>query len=373
MSISLIDAIVRCSNGAFRRVRDARESSPGFRGPGCVVESMESRVLPAGNGLLATYWDNASSAYTSSLNFSGKSVHRTDASINFNWGTGSPASGIGANTFSVRWSGQIAVPRTGVYRFYVRADDGAKLWVNGVQLVNAWNGHRGGELSARISLTGGRRYTIQMESYDNSGQATAQLRWSGPGVAKTLVPQRVLYSTAPQPSAAAKARVVRTSASPDVSGIAVWNSAFGDSRSAGTLISSRHVLYATHYLVPTGTTLRWPSGDTAVIVAMVSIPGTDITVGTLDHSLPGRNRPLPIIQYSGAGWVTNQFGQVKPTRIVESSRSVVWSTPLVSGDSGHPVLAKTTSGVTGVVSLASHATSGTSLWAIRGQIASARR
>ena len=50
-----------------------------------VLETLESRVLLATptyvNGLAATYWDN--------YDFSGPSVSRIDAAVNFNWRFGS--------------------------------------------------------------------------------------------------------------------------------------------------------------------------------------------------------------------------------------------------------------------------------------------
>ena len=56
-------------------------------------------TVPPGDGLAATYWNN--------VKFTGSTVHRTDATIDFDWGTGSPATGIAKDTFSVRWTGMI--------------------------------------------------------------------------------------------------------------------------------------------------------------------------------------------------------------------------------------------------------------------------
>ena len=137
-------------------------------------------------GLTGTYFDN--------LNFSGASVSRTDAVVNFNWGTGSPAPGIGADTFSVRWAGRVTPPSTGTYTFYTRTDDGARLWVNGVRLVNNWKaGQRTiREKSGSVALTAGRQYDLRMEYFEETGSALAELRWSSTGVPKQIVPQSAL-------------------------------------------------------------------------------------------------------------------------------------------------------------------------------------
>ena len=58
-----------------------------------------------GDGLSATYYDN--------INFTGTTVSRIDPTVNFNWGAGSPAAGIGIDTFSVRWTGEVLAPNTG--------------------------------------------------------------------------------------------------------------------------------------------------------------------------------------------------------------------------------------------------------------------
>src|SRR5882672_1667983 len=66
------------------------------------------------NGLKATYFDN--------IDFTGKTVTRTDSTINFNWGGKSPVSLIAPTTFSVRWTGKIKVANTARYTFYGIAD-----------------------------------------------------------------------------------------------------------------------------------------------------------------------------------------------------------------------------------------------------------
>lgn len=181
------------------------------RAAACVLEPLEQRVFLSGNGLAVTYWNNASSTYSNSLNFSGSSVSRIDPAVNFDWGSGSPNAAIQPDTFSARWTGQIAIPTTATYTFYVNSDDGAKLWVNGVLLIDSWRNPSGAERSGSITLTGGQRYDVRLEYYENTKSAQCQLRWSSSSIAKTIVPQSVLYSTAvPKPPA----RLVATATTP---------------------------------------------------------------------------------------------------------------------------------------------------------------
>jgi glucose/arabinose dehydrogenase len=145
----------------------------------------QATTTPPGVGLLGTYWDN--------INFTGPSVTRVDGVVNFNWGAGAPIAGIGADTFSVRWSGQVRAKVSGTHTFFTTSDDGVRLFVNGTQVINNFTDHSAVENSGTIALTAGQLYDIRMEFYENGGQAVAQLRWSAPGVAKEVIPQANLY------------------------------------------------------------------------------------------------------------------------------------------------------------------------------------
>ena len=122
--------------------------------------------------------------------------------MNFSWGTGSPARSIDPDTFSVRWTGQVEAPASGTYTFYTQTSDGVRLWVNGERLIGKWVNQRKREWSGTISLEAGKRYPIKMEYFEGTGEATAKLLWSGPGVSKQVIPRNRLYlpGTPPPPS-----------------------------------------------------------------------------------------------------------------------------------------------------------------------------
>ena len=141
-----------------------------------------------GNGLSATYFDNA--------NLTGTSVARVDPVVDFVWGAAPPAPGIGADTFSVRWTGQIEPQFTQTYTFYTVSNDGVRLWVDGQRLVNNWTNHGTTENSGTIALTGGQRYAITMEFYEDTGNATARLLWSSASTPKAVVPNARLFPQA---------------------------------------------------------------------------------------------------------------------------------------------------------------------------------
>ena len=102
---------------------------------------------------------------------------REDAQINFNWGSSSPAPGIiNANGFSAQWTGQFDLP-AGAYRFTLRVDDGARLWVNDYLLIDEWRNQQVQTYNSDIYLPGGPT-PIKLEYYEDVGSATAQLAWT---------------------------------------------------------------------------------------------------------------------------------------------------------------------------------------------------
>ena len=81
----------------------------------------------------------------------------------------------------------------------------------------------------------------------------------------------------------------------DLSPISPWNSA-GANRLAGTLVSPKHIVYATHYQMPIGAKIRFVTGNNQVVERTLTgkispsvIQNTyfpDITVGVLDSDVP---------------------------------------------------------------------------------------
>ena len=119
---------------------------------------------------------------------------RTDATVNFTWGTGSPAANVQADNFSVAWTGQLYAPVTGNYTFSTISTDGVRLWVNGQLVINNWTNHNSTtNTSAAVGLTAGASYVIRLEYYEATGDATARLRWAYPGQSTQVIPQSRLY------------------------------------------------------------------------------------------------------------------------------------------------------------------------------------
>lgn len=139
---------------------------------------------PPQRGLLGVYF--------AANNLTQPVVARVDDTVNFDWVNSGPHPTMAQDNFSVRWTGRLIPPATGTYTFYTQGDDGMRLWVNGIQVVNDWNAHALTESAGVIALQSGVPVDVKLEYFEATGQATCRLLWSGPGIAKQIVPSAVL-------------------------------------------------------------------------------------------------------------------------------------------------------------------------------------
>ena len=151
------------------------------------VSAIPGATAPSGTGtgLTGTYFSGTALA--------GAGLSRTDAMVDFDWGTGSPMAGLPVDGFSVRWTGQVQAQASETYTFTTLSDDGVRLWVNGQQLVDNWADHGPTENSGTIALVAGQKYDVKMEFYENSGGATAKLSWASASTAKQIIPMAQLF------------------------------------------------------------------------------------------------------------------------------------------------------------------------------------
>lgn len=136
-------------------------------------------------GLLGQYFSNMTLAAP-------ETVDQVDQTVNFNWNGASPVSGVPTTQWSSRWSGMVVTPQTDNYTFYVTADDGVRLWVNGVKLVDAWVDQGPTEYSGTLPLIANHAYPIVVEYYQNGGGSECTLSWSSGYLPKQIIPNNQL-------------------------------------------------------------------------------------------------------------------------------------------------------------------------------------
>jgi hypothetical protein len=98
---------------------------------------------------------------------------RQDPAVSFDWGDGSPGEGLPADGFSVRWTGEQWVSAGG-YLYLVLADDGARFWIDGRLVLDAWDLPGGQIHRVRASLEEG-PHSFVVEFHDQSGRALIQV------------------------------------------------------------------------------------------------------------------------------------------------------------------------------------------------------
>ena len=137
-------------------------------------------------GLLGKYYNNTS--------MSGDPVlTRIDETINFEWSYNSPGLGVALDYFSVVWEGKVYAPFTGNYIFTTFNDDGVRLYVNNVLIINDWNHHPVTRNdSPAVSLTAGNWYTIKLEYFELHTIATIKLLWSYDKITDQIIPKTYL-------------------------------------------------------------------------------------------------------------------------------------------------------------------------------------
>jgi beta-glucanase (GH16 family) len=138
--------------------------------------------------------DGLTGNYFNGMNFETPVYSRKDATVNFDWGGGSPNAAVNADGFSARWTGQIQPKYSGEYTFFVNSDNGRRLWINGQLVIDAWIDDWNIDYNGKITLTANQKYDIKLEYFENYGGAGAKLEWSHASQTREVVPTKQLYS-----------------------------------------------------------------------------------------------------------------------------------------------------------------------------------
>lgn len=116
--------------------------------------------------------------YYNNMNLAGAPIMvRDDATINFNWGTGSPGGGVPADNFSVNWTNFIYFTE-GNYNFHVTVDDGVRVWVDDQLIIDQWKDQPATTYHASKYLGTG-YHSLRVAYYEHGGQALCQFWWDG--------------------------------------------------------------------------------------------------------------------------------------------------------------------------------------------------
>jgi Galactose oxidase-like, Early set domain/Bacterial Ig domain/PA14 domain len=117
-----------------------------------------------------------SARYFANMTLTGTpATERCETSIDYDWGTGSPAPNVPVDQFSARWTGTFSF-QAGNYQFTATADDGIRVWVDGVPLIDGWVDQSATTYQQTKNLTAG-SHDVQVEYYENGIDAVAHVNW----------------------------------------------------------------------------------------------------------------------------------------------------------------------------------------------------
>jgi hypothetical protein len=96
--------------------------------------------------------------------------------LEYNWGDRSPLPDqLGVDFWSARWTGDFQFD-DGNYVFRVNSDDGVRVWLDGLLVIDGWrDGYK--ELSNRFIGIGQGAHALRVEYYERSGLASIELWW----------------------------------------------------------------------------------------------------------------------------------------------------------------------------------------------------
>jgi hypothetical protein len=148
---------------------------------GCTVTS------GTGTGLTGNYYNN--------ITLTGTPAYSKTEAVNFDWGSGSPNTSVTNDNFSARWEGEVKATVSGIYSFSTISDDGVRLFVNNVKIIDNFTDHYNTTDTGiqTFTFTAGTKYKIKMEYYERGGGAVAKLLWAVPGQTPVAIPLINLY------------------------------------------------------------------------------------------------------------------------------------------------------------------------------------
>lgn len=96
------------------------------------------------------------------------------------------------DNFAVKFDGFITIPTTGSYTFYLKSDDGSRLYINNNPVVNNDGLHGAtGEQFGTVQLNAG-IYPIRVAFFEATGGEALTVSYQGPGINKQTIPGNVL-------------------------------------------------------------------------------------------------------------------------------------------------------------------------------------
>jgi putative heme-binding domain-containing protein len=99
-----------------------------------------------------------------------------------------------SDSFGLAFRGQLSVPESGEYRFFVTSDDGSRLYVDGTPVVENDGPHPMQERNGATKLAAG-PHEIFLGFFESGGAEGLAVEWQGPSFARQPIPAAALGSS----------------------------------------------------------------------------------------------------------------------------------------------------------------------------------
>ena len=126
--------------------------------------------------------------YFANTTLSGPPVlKRVEANVDFQGNNVSPAPGLPAGNYSIRWTGQLVPPVDGDYRLGGSTDGGYRVYLDEKKFMDDSQPHGTRTMTNLVHLQAGHAYPIRMEYFHTWWESTARLLWLPPNLSQDAV------------------------------------------------------------------------------------------------------------------------------------------------------------------------------------------
>ena len=105
-------------------------------------------------------------------------MEKTEPFIDHDWQLAAPLDGISKDHFNATWTGTIVPRHTAEYTIETWSDDGVRLWLDDSLIIENWDNHGVEKDTVRVKLQAQKPYSVQLDYYENTGDAAIRLLWS---------------------------------------------------------------------------------------------------------------------------------------------------------------------------------------------------
>lgn len=151
-------------------------------------------LLTAQAGLKAEYYNG--------VEFDEKVATRVDSKIDMRWNDTPPVPELDPHYCSIRWTGILNAPEAGTYTFSAQVDDGIRVWVGGVLVIDNWQLNDDAHSEGKITMKANTPYNLKVEYFNGLVEGEVRLVWKLPNAKQPAIVESKYYTQTVPPKAA---------------------------------------------------------------------------------------------------------------------------------------------------------------------------